>query len=80
MFLLLLVLLLTSFTTSVTFAAQERGSNCPTGFTLEMAMDHDDHEHSHVGTLADQNDDGFICVKPVTPDETTHVHIDNNVP
>jgi len=81
-FLLLLVLLLTPFTTLVTFAAQVRGSNCPTGFTLEVATDHDGHEplHRRVGTSADQNGDGYICMKPVTPDETIHVHIDNNVP
>ena len=81
-FLLIMVLLLTPFMTSVTFAAPERGGNCPTGFTLEMAMDHDDHQHPHrhVGTSADQNGDGYICMKPVTPGETIHVHIDNNIP
>jgi hypothetical protein len=79
-FLLMLVLLLTTFATSAAFAAN--GSNCPTGFTLEMAMHHDDHEHHHVhvGTSADQNGDGYICVKPITPDGSIHVHTDNNVP
>ena len=79
-FLLILVLLLTTLTTSVTFAAE--GSNCPPGFTLEMAMPHDDHDHHHrqVGTSADQNGDDHICMKPITPDETIHVHVDNNVP
>jgi hypothetical protein len=33
----------------------------------------------HAGTDADQNGDGFICVKHVTPGENIHVHIDNNV-
>ena len=79
-FFLLLMLLLTSFTTSVAFAAD--GGNCPTGFTLVMAMHHDDHEHHHrhVGTSVDQNVDGYICMKAITPDETIHVHIDNRVP
>jgi len=47
-----------------------------------MAMHHDDHEHEHrhAGTSADQNGDGFVCMKPGTPDESIHVHIDNNVP
>jgi hypothetical protein len=79
-FLLLVVLLLTPFATSVAFAAN--GSNCPPGFTLEMHMHHEDHEHEHihVGTSADQNGDGYICMKPITPDGSIHVHIDNNVP
>jgi hypothetical protein len=77
-FLLVLVLMLTPFITSVAFAAN--GSNCPPGFTLEMHMHHEDHHHQHVGTSADQNGDGYICMKPITPDETIHVHIDNNVP
>jgi len=77
-FLLVLVLLLTPFLTSVAFAA--RGSNCPPGFTLEMHMHHEDHEHQHVGTSADQNGDGYICMRPITPDGSIHVHIDNNVP
>jgi hypothetical protein len=76
-FLLILVLLLIPFITSVAFA--ESGGNCPTGFSLEMAMHHDDHEHEHrhVGTSADQNGDGYICIKPITPDGSIHVHIDN---
>jgi hypothetical protein len=78
-FLLILVMLLTPFITSVAFAAS--GSNCPEGFTREMAMDHEDHEHPHrhVGTSADQNGDDLICMKPITPDGSIHVHIDNNV-
>ena len=79
LFLLILVVLLTPFMASVAFAA--RGNDCPEGFEFEMAMHHDDHEHGHrhVGTLADQNDDGLICMKPITPDGLIHVHIDNNV-
>ena len=75
-----LVLALTLLTNSAAFAAG--GSNCPTGFTLEMHMQHEDHEHEHVhvGTSADENGDGYICMKPVTPDGSIHVHTDNNVP
>jgi hypothetical protein len=82
LFLMVLVVLVAPFTTSIALAAGERGSNCPPGFTLEMAMhpDEHEHEHMHVGTSADQNNDGYICMKPVTPDESIHVHIDNNVP
>jgi hypothetical protein len=78
-FLLTLVLAFTLLPSSVAFAAG--GSNCPPGFTLEMHMDHEDHEHEHVhvGTSADQNGDGSICMKPITPDGSIHVHIDNNV-
>jgi hypothetical protein len=72
-----LILALTLLTNSVAFAAS--GSNCPPGFTLEMHMHHEDHEHVHVGTSADQNGDGYICMKPITPDGSIHVHIDNNV-
>ena len=78
-FLLILVLALTLLPSSVALAAG--GSNCPPGFTLEMHMHHEDHEHEHVhvGTSADQNGDGYICMKPITPDGSIHVHIDNNV-
>lgn len=81
-FLFVLTVLLFQFTISVAFAAGERGSNCPTGFTLVTATHHDDHEHhhQHVGTSADQNGDGYICFKPITPDEAIHVHVDNNHP
>jgi hypothetical protein len=78
--LLILIALLSQFTTSISFTAHESGSNCPPGFTLEPAMHHDDHHHQHVGTSADQNGDGSICVKPVAPGETIHVHVDNNLP
>jgi hypothetical protein len=45
-----------------------------------MVMDHSDHHHMHVGTDADLNGDGWICMKPVTPTEKVHVHVDNNLP
>jgi hypothetical protein len=81
-FVLLLVLLVAQFRAPVAFAARERGGSCPPGFTLEMAMDPGEHEHMHhhAGTSADQNGDGYICMKPVTPEGKVHVHIDNSIP
>jgi hypothetical protein len=78
LYLLLLAVLLAQITSSVVFAAT--GTNCPTGFMLESAMHEHHPDHQHVGTSADQNGDGYICVKHVTPDEAIHVHVDNNVP
>ena len=65
--------------TVFTVAAQEGG--CPDGFMLHLAHDHDEHHagHLHVGTDADQNGDGYICVKHVTSSVEVHVHIDNAV-
>jgi hypothetical protein len=47
-----------------------------------MHMHHEDHEHEHVhvGTSANQNGDGYICMKPITPNGSIHVHTDNNLP
>jgi hypothetical protein len=74
-FLFTLVLALTLFTNSDALAA--RGTNCPPGFMLEMHMHHEDHEreHVHVGTSADQNGDGYICMKPITPDRSMCIQI-----
>jgi hypothetical protein len=79
-FLFTLVVAVTLIANSTAFAAG--GSNCPPGFTLEMHMHHEDHEHEHVhvGTSADQNGDGYICMKPITPNGSIHVHTDNNLP
>ena len=79
MVLFALVVAFTLLTSSVAFAA--RGGNCPPGFALEMHMHHDghEHEHVHVGTSADHNGDGLICMKPITPDGSIHVHMDNNI-
>jgi hypothetical protein len=79
-YLFVLVLTLTLFTSSAVLAAG--GTNCPPGFMLEMHMHHEDHEHEHVhvGTSADQNGDGYICMKPITPNGSIHVHTDNNLP
>ena len=79
-FAFLLVVLLSQFAVSTVFAAGEPAGNCPTGFTLMMAMEHDEHEHQHVGTAADLDGDGYICMMPVTPDGKIHVHVDNNLP
>jgi len=79
-FLLILIILLSQFASSVPFAASARGSDCPPGFAPEEAMHHDNHHHQHVGTSADQNGDGDICVKHITPNQSIHVHVDNNVP
>jgi hypothetical protein len=79
-FALLLVVLLSQFAVPSVFAASEAGSNCPPRFTLEMAMEHDNHHHRHVGTSADQNGDGYICMKLFTPSGKIHVHVDNNLP
>lgn len=80
MFALILVLLLSQFAVPVAFAADEPAGNCAPGFTLEMAMDHDEHHHQHVGSDTDFNGDGFICMKHVTPKENIHVHVDNSLP
>lgn len=79
-FAFLLVVLLSQFAVSTVFAAGEPSGSCAPGFTLMMAMEHDEHEHQHVGTDADLNGDGFICMKPVTTDSRIHVHVDNNLP
>jgi hypothetical protein len=53
---------------------------CPHGFALhEVIHNEAEHRHPHVGTSADQNGDGWICVQHL-PDATgIHVHIDNAV-
>ena len=79
-FALLLVVLLSQFAVSTALAAGEPTGSCAPGFTLMMAMEHDEHEHQHVGTDADFNGDGYICMKPLTTDGKIHVHVDNNLP
>ena len=78
-FALLLVVFLSQFAVPSAFAANVPSGGCAPGFTLEMAMEHDNHHHKHVGTDADKNGDGYICMKPVTPSGKIHVHVDNNV-
>ena len=63
------------------FAQPELTSGCPIGYHLHNVLDQDDHTgyvHMHVGTTADQNGDGIICVKHTST--TVHVHIDNLIP
>lgn len=74
---LIVTLLVSMFLTSTVLA----DGNCPPGFMLHMAHEHDEHHagHLHAGTDADRNGDGFICVKHATPSQNVHVHIDNNV-
>lgn len=79
-FTFLLVVLLSQFAVSSVFAAGEPIGSCAPVFTLEMAMVHDNHHHKHVGTDADQNGDGYICMKTVTPIGKIHVHVDNALP
>ena len=79
-FTLLLVVVLSQFAVPTAFAMGEPTGSCAPGFKLEMAMIHDNHHHKHVGTDADLNNDGYICMKPVTPSGKIHVHIDNNLP
>jgi hypothetical protein len=79
-FALLLVVLYFQFAVPTVFAAGEPTGGCAPGFTLEMVIVHDNHHHHHVGTDADQNGDGYICMKPVTPGGKIHVHVDNALP
>jgi hypothetical protein len=79
-FALLLVILLSQFAVVNVLAAGEPIGSCAPGFTLMMAMDHDEHHHQHVGTDTDLNGDGWICMKHVTPVEKIHLHVDNHLP
>lgn len=78
---LILVLILAQFAVSPVLADEPIGG-CASPFMLEMTMEHDDHQHhhQHVGTDADLNGDGYICVRPLTPTREIHVHTDNNLP
>ena len=79
-FALILVMLLSQFAVPAVFAAGEPTGSCAPGFILAMVMEHDNHHHKHVGTDADQNGDGYICMQPVTSSGNIHVHVDNNLP
>lgn len=79
-FALMLVVLFSQFAVPPVFAAEEPAGSCPSGFTLHKAMEHEAHPHQHVGTSADLNGDGYICMKHVTPSGKIHVHVDNNLP
>ena len=79
-FALLLVIVVAQFAAPAAYAMGEPVGGCAPGFTLEMAMVHDNHHHKHVGTDTNINGDSYICMKPVTPDGKIHVHLDNNLP
>jgi len=78
---LFVTILVSLFLVTTAFAEDAPVGDCPDGFMLHMAHDHDEEHtgHLHAGTDADQNGDGFICVKHLLTDESIHVHIDNNV-
>jgi len=74
-----------AFPLSATALAQGSApvGGCPDDFHKHQIMDHDEHNgqiHQHVGTSADQNGDGYLCVKHVSINENIHLHIDNTVP
>ena len=74
-----LIMLLTALSRPA-LAQSEPIAGCPNGFELHQANDHHDMDiHNHVGTSTDQNGDGWICVKHVSPNGSIHVHIDNTV-
>jgi hypothetical protein len=79
-FVIVLVVLLSQVAIPTVFALGEPTGSCAPGFSLVPAMDHDDHHHLHVGTDTDLNGDGYICMRPVSPSENVHVHVDNNLP
>ena len=79
-FALMLVVFMAQFAVPAVLAAGEPLGSCAPVFTLEKAMEHDNHHHQHVGTDADLNGDGYICMKSVTPSGKIHVHVDNTLP
>jgi hypothetical protein len=78
---LFVTIMVSMFLTTAALADATVTGPCPPDFMLHMAHEHDEHHtgHLHAGTDADQNGDGFICVRHLLPDESIHVHIDNNV-
>ena len=68
---------------SVSVALADTGvpvGGCPDLFELhQMHMDEGDGMHHHIGDDADQNGDGFLCMKHVGVDGHNHVHVDNAV-
>jgi hypothetical protein len=80
---LMLVMLLSLGIVPATSADPSKlGKGCPNpSFELHHVAEHDNHHqehHPHVGSDADRNGDGHICVKPLPNGK--HLHIDNNVP
>jgi hypothetical protein len=57
--------------------------DCPPGFMLHPAGEHDHEEHAehrHVGLDldSDANGDGWMCVRHVGGEQHVHVFVDNN--
>jgi len=78
---LLVILLALALASTVSAQSGTAAGSCPRGFELHPFMHHDDEhepEHVHIGLDRDLNQDGFICVRHLTP--TIHLHIDNLLP
>ncbi len=76
-----LALSVVPFLTTTAFGPPPPVAGCPDGFHLHVVGNHHDGQaHFHVGTVADQNGDGWVCAKHVSVDGSVHVHIDNNFP
>jgi hypothetical protein len=80
-FTILLVAVLALGITPAVFAQPEPVAGCLDNFELMMVMDHpgDSMGDMHIGTSADQNGDGYVCMQHVA-DGKFHVHIDNTIP
>lgn len=74
------VLVFASIGTALADAGTPIGG-CPDNFELHQMHEEGGGEtHHHIGNDADQNGDGFLCMKHVGAAGANHVHIDNNVP
>ncbi|GIK37532.1 MAG: hypothetical protein BroJett011_13650 [Chloroflexota bacterium] len=81
LFVVLMLVMVVSLSTA-TAAWADHGKppirGCPKSFDLHDIHHHnDDHEHRHIGSDADRNGDGWLCVKDLGD---KHLHIDNNKP
>ncbi len=80
----MIVVLLLPFTAASVFAHEgEPLGGCPDVFELHHMMDHGDPTdpmHNHIGSDADLNDDGYLCMKHVGLNGSNHLHVDNNLP
>lgn len=69
---------------SISIALADTGTpmgECPDNSELHQMHEEGGGEmHHHIGSDADQNSDGFLCMKHVGKDGNNHVHVDNNVP
>ena len=81
LFTALMLMMLLSMSIVPVASADHTDKGCPDHFVLHDIAEHDQHHqghHHHVGSDADRNGDGHICVKPLPNGK--HLHIDNNVP